>query len=382
MVVYPGETVTIGSDSEPNSIRSGNTIPTNYWNFAGFTILGQCANAMWGSNYWRWVGNSISCPTGNGQGGCYTPIEATYLYTYGNDFNNMGVTGASAEYQGVYLATDSNYQDFGWNVVANANGCRGIQTHSAPNGPGTLGYNLYSISIHDNIIHDTACDGIVGDTLSPNLGPVTIYNNVFYNTGKSTPPEGTGDWSGLEFPLYTEAGPEGSGDIYVFNNTFYAWGLNNNPPYGESEYAINWGQEGTGVYFNLQNNLLLSVATTQFSSGVPYLGSANSSYFIGSNNAIYGAGTSSGESSMTGFVTANPNLTSPTTYNFVPLSGSPVIGAGVVVAGVTPFGFNNMSRDINGLTRPSTPSIGAYELSGAVAVNPPNPPTNLTVAVQ
>ena len=363
LVAYPGASVTIGSSSVSNSIRSGRTIPTNYWNVAGFTLVGGgSVLASWGSNYWRMVGNDMSCPNGNGAGGCYVPIETTFLYTYGNNIHNTGVSGASAEYHAVYLATDSNDQDFGWNEIAFVNGGRGLQTHSAPNGGGTLGYSLFNMSIHDNIIHDTDLDCIVADTLSPNAGgPVTIYNNVFYNCGTTTPPEGTGGWSGINIPGYTEAGPTSAGTVEIFNNTFYAYGLNTNPPYGGQENGIVWNGSGSSMSVHVRNNLLYSVTTSVFPSGVPYFAPSGSAQIYGVNNLVFGAGTSSGNSSITNSVSANPLLTNVTGFNFLPLTGSPAIGAGSPITGLTPFGINNIGRDINGNPRPATPSIGAYE---------------------
>jgi hypothetical protein len=373
MVGYPGETVTIGSTTIDSAIRSGQTIPTNYWNIAELTLRGYTANSIWGSNYWRWVGNDISCPQGNGEAGCYEPIESTYQYTYGNNIHNSGVTGASAEFHGVYIGTDCNFQDFGWNEVGFVNGGRAIQLHSAPNGPGTLGYDLYSISIHDNVIHDSALDGMVLDTLSPSDGPVAIYNNVLYNVGTTTPPEGTGDWSGIYATGYTEAGPSSSGVVEIFNNTLYAYGLNASPPYGDAEACIAYGGYSVNEQMHIRNNVCYSTDTSIFPTGVPYFviwnantgnlcgNSDNCPWIYGTNNLLFGAGTNEMNlSNITGSLASNPDLTSVTTYNFLPLVGSPVLGAGTPI-GVTPFGVNNIARDINGVLRPSTPSIGAYE---------------------
>jgi len=369
MIVYPGESVTIGSSST-SSIRSGDTIPTNYWIFAGFHLNASEVNAQWGSAYWRWIGNDATCPTGNGEEGCFEPIESLYTYVYGNNFHNMGVSGASAEYHGVYLATDTSEVDFGWNEIGFQNGGRGLQTHSEFNGPGTNGYGIWNISIHDNIIHDTGLDCIVGDSLSPNgegtggtgpsgsgtngpgSGPVVFYNNVLYNCGQTTPSADTGDWSGIELTGVTTTGPGPSGTIYAFNNTIYAFGLNTNPPYGGSEYGILFNGGGS-ISATASNNLLYSTR----GSAVPYFGGS----LTGTNNWMFNGATTSGASGVSGTIGTNPNLTGVTTFNFLPLSGSPVIGAGTPITGITPFGFNNIGRDILGNPRPATPSIGAYQ---------------------
>jgi hypothetical protein len=361
LCVYPGASVTIGSTSIPNAIRSGDNIPTNYWVISGFTLRGGQANSIWGSNFWRFVGNDISCPNGNGEGGCYTPIESTYLSTYGNNIHNTGAAGASAEYHGVYLAMDSNNEDFGWNEISYVNGGRALQTHSAPNGGGTKGYNLSSLSIHDNVIHDSALDCIVADTLNPSAGTVAIYNNVLYNCGLTTPPEDTGGWNGINVPGFTEAGPNGTGTVEIFNNTLYAYGLNTNPPYGEEENGIVWNGDGSSMSVHVRNNLLYSVTTSIYPSGVPYFAPSGSAQIYGVNNLIFGAGSSSGNSNITGSLAADPQLANVAAFNLIPLAGSPAVGAGTPITDVTPFGFNNIGRDISGNPRPKTPAIGAFE---------------------
>jgi hypothetical protein len=361
LCVYPGATVTIGSTSIPNAIRSGDVIPTNYWAISGFTLRGRQANSIWGSNFWRFVGNDISCPNGNGEGGCYTPIESRSLSTYGNNIHNTGVAGASAEYHGVYLATDSNNEDFGWNEISFANGGRALQTHSAPNGGGTNGFNLFGLNIHDNVIHDSALDCIVADTINPSAGAVTIYNNILYNCGLTTPPEATGGWSGINVPGFTEAGPNGAGTVEIFNNTLYAYGLNTSPPYGGQENGIVWNGGGSSMSVHVRNNLLYSVTTPVYPSGVPYFAPSDSAQIYGVNNLIFGAGNSPGNSNITDSLTADPQLANVTAFNFIPLGGSPVVGAGTPITDVTTFGFNNIGRDISGNPRPKTPAIGAYE---------------------
>jgi trimeric autotransporter adhesin len=399
LVVYPGATSTIGSNANcPNAIRSGSTSSyTSYWGIHGFTVRGTDSTfANWDSNYWRVTGTDQSCPDGNGAAGCLNPVEASYWYVYGNNIHDTGVSGASAEYHGVYIATDDSYWDFGWNELYNVNGGRGLQTHSAPNGPGTNGYNLYGLSIHDNIVHDTGLDCMIIDTVSPNLGPVVLYNNVMYNCGKTTPPEGSGGWSAVNVPGSTEAGTPGSGNVEVFNNTFYAYGLNTNPPYADAESGVIYNGYSTAMYLHTVNNVFQSTATSVFPSGVPYFftwnpnssggGSPcaptdNCPWVFGTNNLVYGAGANSYDTANISSTYANPQLVNPTSYNLQLTSTSPAIHAGASVSVGTPFGLNNIGRDINGLTRPSPPSIGAYEYTAGQASSAPNPPTNLTVAV-
>ena len=96
--------------------------------------------------------------------------------------------------------------------------------------------NQYDIHIHDNIIHDTQCDGIVLATVDPSKGPVEVYNNIIYNAGKGpNNPEQTGNWSCVYSPGYTNTGAAGSGAIQVYNNTMYNCGSFANQPYGQRQ---------------------------------------------------------------------------------------------------------------------------------------------------
>jgi hypothetical protein len=382
IIGYPGETVQIGPNSGGDSaIRSGDTIPANYWTFAELNVhaVSGEAVAQWGSNYWRWIGDDMTAPQANGEEGGAEPIDSTYTTFYGNNIHNMGITGAEAEFHGLYIATDVSETDVGWNTIAYTNGGRCLQTHSEYNGPGTNGFGIYNINIHDNVIHDCALDCMVGDSLSPNgngssnpqggplSGPVTIYNNVMYNCGQTTPPEDTGTWMGLYLTGVTTTGAAPSGTIYAFNNTIYAFGVNTSPPYGSSEYGIDFGGSSPILAIS-NNNLLYSTQGTR----VPYFGGGSS--FTGSHNWMYNGPATSGVATITGTIGTNPNLTNVTSYNFTPLSGSPVLGAGTAMGGViTPFGPNTIGQDINGIPRPASPAIGAIELTSSTPqASPPS----------
>ena len=42
-----------------------------------------------------------------------------------------------------------------------------------------------NLQIHDNVVHDTQCDGIVIVNVDPTQpGGINVYNNVIYNAGK------------------------------------------------------------------------------------------------------------------------------------------------------------------------------------------------------
>jgi len=68
--------------------------------------------------------------------------------------------------------------EFGWNEIdGKGQACRGLQFHS------TAAYDSYDLHIHDNLIHDTACDCLNFSTVDPSKGEVEVYNNVLYNCG-------------------------------------------------------------------------------------------------------------------------------------------------------------------------------------------------------
>src|SRR5262249_42440211 len=114
-------------------------------------------------------------------------------------------------------------------TVAYVSGCRGIQIHSTPvySGPPTdpTGMNQYDISIHDNLIHDTQCDGIVLATVDPSKGKVEVYNNIIYSAGKGPlPPDQGGNFACVYVSGDTNNGTPGSGTVEVYNNTMYDCG--------------------------------------------------------------------------------------------------------------------------------------------------------------
>lgn len=401
-VVYPGATATIGSTNPvgggcSDAIRSGaySSAPTDYWTFAGFKMPAAEVFALAFSDHIRIIGNDITCPNGNGQSGCFESGESTYIYFLGNNLHDTGVSGASTEWHAFYPSSDTNEVEVGWNRMYNQNGGREIQIHSSVNGAQFPGNNQYNISIHDNMIHDVGEDCIILATVDPSKGPITVYNNVLWNCGMRNPAEvGSGAWNGIYFYGGTNAGTPGSGTTQTFNNTVYSWGLNPAAPYGNEQTAFNYAGANPNQYQQIRNNLFLSVTSSSFPSGIPYIFEFNANtsgtcaptdncpWIAGTNNLMYGAGANTyNTKNVTGTVSSDPKLTNPSSAVFTLQSGSPAICAGTPIS-VTPFGFNNTGRDIQGITRPNPPSIGAYEYgSGGTSSGAPNPPTNLTGTV-
>jgi hypothetical protein len=354
LVAYPGATVTIGADiagSPNNGLRStdfsadGGACAGN-WVFAGLQFRGLNPVVLNGpSTSWRLVANDISCPhaTGSdGGGACFETTLASNIEFYGNEVHDAGAADASALFQGVYFSTDSNHIDMGWNTVANVHGCRGIQVHSSPLGSGypNSGYNQFDILIHDNLIHDTQCDGIILDTIDPSKGAVWLYNNIIYNAGKGPQnPENTGGWSCIYVPATTESGAAGSGTVEIFNNTLYNCGAFQSPPYGDANAAI----VGGSLTVRIRNNLVYQIPSENFPRGVPYVvvwdtsvpnggrvcaDNESCSGIQGSNNLFFGSNQVITSSWITATILSDPLLTAPAAGDFHLQQFSPASHAG------------------------------------------------------
>ena len=392
LAAYPGATVTIGNPTGglPDFGLRTSDCQGNYV-FAGISFRGQNpAQPGSGANY-RFVASDITCPYTQGAGGgaCFATSQASDIQFYGNHVYNAGAANASALFQGVYFSTDSNYVDMGWNLVENVHGCRGVQVHSSPLGSGgpsdPTGHDQYSISIHDNTIHDTQCDGIIVDTVDPTQGPVSIYNNVVYNAGEGpNNPEDSGGWNCINIPGSTANGPNGSGTVEIFNNTLFACGTFTNPPYGSANNGIaENGDESAGapaIYVHSRNNLIYSVATALYPAGVPYFTIWNPGtgelcantdicpWLSGTNNLLFGAGPPVTDlTEIVDSVNRDPLLVSTSLPDLHITSGSPAIQAGSIIGDTPVFGIDNTGRDHDGVSRPATPAIGAHELSNAHA---------------
>ena len=174
LIAYPGATVTIGNPtgSSPSfglrgadSSASGGACGGN-WVFAGINFRGNFpVQAAGPSTNWRFVGNDISNPQASGgEGGAWETLQATYVKCYGNNGHDLNLATTDRLQQGFYLSTDSNHAEMAWNLINDAKGRAGVQVHSSPLSSGN-GYAMFDISIHDNMIHDIAEEGIIVDTV-------------------------------------------------------------------------------------------------------------------------------------------------------------------------------------------------------------------------
>ena len=376
LIAYPGATATLGNASGANpafgmrsvdSSAGGGACKGN-WVFAGIQFRGGAPFFAAGpSSNWRFIGNDIT----NNLTGNETPWEtsqASYMKCFGNNGHDLNLGTTDRLVQGFYLSTDSNHAEMAWNMISNTKGRAGIQVHSSPIASGT-GYAMYDISIHDNVVHDIAEEGIIVDTVDPSKGPVLIYNNLIYNVGKN------GNNNGAIYrPLssdFSTAQGAGSGVVEIFNNTVFNY--KSGPAFsGTFEVHVN-----QNLVDRLRNNIFYDslgsghpYITHETASSNNYTSCSNNSttsacpWLIGSNNLMFGSGLPSFPSLLTGSINENPLFVNLAGANAHLQAGSPAANAGVNTGQAT---------DLDGWRLPQGFGypIGAYALPGGSSSTPP-----------
>jgi hypothetical protein len=380
LVAYPGARVNIGIPTwgDPNSpirdaIRAGSSGVTHDWVIAGMHIQGIQAMDFAGSHpgssdQWRFVGNDLTCPNGASEMpkgynsdygyegyGCVISTYLTNSAVLGNDIHDTGThcaAGLSSNggngddacklYHAVYFGTDSDHLEEGWNqIVPNGGGCRALQFHS------TNGNDQYDLIVHDNVIHESVCDGINFATVDPSQGPVEAYNNVIYNAGMGPDPGGKyANYSCIYSGDETDAGNAGSGSIDIFDNTLYNCGAN----HPTNSAAIVKGGSVPTLRMNLLNNLVFQRNSEIY---VMTRSPSPAAQITGANNLWHGVGPATAGYSFENNFDAYPQFVNLSRYDFRLRPDSPAIGVGVPIPGLV--------TDIDGVPRPLKPSLGAYE---------------------
>ena len=342
LVAYPGAKPTVNT-SQNYGIRTPNVSgPGPYWTIAGITVTvtqGSEALSFLKPNF-REVANILSCPNGTGTSAC-AELESDGTsnghFVYGNQWKQAGTTGQSAKtYHALYFSLNDNHVDVGWNDIHNVQGCRGIQWYDE-------GVDMTDIHVHDNLIHDTACDAINLNGVNPNAGTVEVFNNVMYNVGKGPDnPDGAAVYSCVN----VESNGNYSSPVQIYNNTCYNAG---------NSSTANPSQSGGFSLFVptlLRNNLVYQ------NNGQPYLTSDGGCPYVAtgsSNNAWFGKGSAPGCSTLSKNLNVDPNVVSISTLDFHLQSGSPLVDTGTTISKLT--------GDNGGITRPQGTAIdiGAYE---------------------
>lgn len=371
LVAYPGATVLAGArDGSPNfGVRTtdgsgGGGACQGNWVFSGLSLTSLAGMALAGGSHWRIVGNEFTCPSGDGGGACFESNQVNYLQFYGNNVHDAGKIGASALYHGVYFSTDSSHVDMGWNTIANVHGCRGLQVHSSPLGNGgasdPTGRNQFDLSIHDNVIHDTQCDGMILATIDPSKGKVEVYNNVIYDAGKGpNNPEQSGGWSCINIAGTTNNGAEGGGTVEVFQNTMYNCGTFRTPPYANANAGVVNNAGNGNLKVRVRNNIFYQAANippfVSYNGRQLCTGSSACQGIVGSNNLFFNAPLP-GNPNITKSVGKDPGFVNPAAKDFHLTAGSAARGGGVDVGPGT---------DLDGFARGGTAGydLGAFQFA-------------------
>ena len=361
LVAYPGATVTIGAVDGPDSgIRAtdhsaGEGACSGHWTFAGLQLRGAAsALILNGTSYanpssaWRIVGNDMTCPNGDGASACWETSLATGVQAYGNNIHDTGKAAASALYHGVYFSTDSNQIDFGWNTIANVHGCRGLQFYST-NLDAQSGYDLHDLKIHDNVIHDTQCDGIVINTVDPSKGSVRIFNNLIYDAGKGpNNPEHSGNWACIYIAGDTNTGAKGSGSVEIEHNTLVNCGTFPSPPYWDGRAGVKNGGQNSALKINLRNNIIVEPKDVAYVICGQKWGCSG---VYGSNNLFFGNGSAPG-GDIANSINKDPMFVNAGQKDFRLSTGSGARGAGV---------GGNVNSDKDGIDRNAHRDLGALQ---------------------
>jgi hypothetical protein len=345
MIAYPGASATIGSATgQQYGIRT--TATSSYWVLAGINLRGAfSALTVANSSNWRVIGTDISCPNGSGTGACVAFSGGQNISLYRNRIHDNGsTTSASIKlYQAIQFDSGANGIDFGWNEIANTRSCRALQFYSDTT-------PLYNLTVRNNQIHDSRCDGINFATIDPAQGAVKAYNNVIYRAGTGPAPGGVeGNYACIN------VGGSGSAAVQITGNTMYDCGRRAN---------ADSGAVSASVPVILTDNIVDAIAGETYTP--PNSSLAN---FSGKNNLFFGDGAT--PSFSTASLNADPKFVDVTSNNFQLQPGSPAVDAGA---------NDGISRDIVQMPRPQGVAydIGAYEL-GAGGTLPP--PTQGTLSV-
>ncbi len=368
LVAYPGAHVVVATTDAPDvGIRVPNlSIHPDYWVISGLTVRGRYA-AMglggapgYGTAGWRVIGNDFSCPHGDGSDACFEASRSQDLKFYGNNVHDVSVDvqpSPSKQYHAVYFSTDANHIDAGWNVITNNKACRAIQFHSSPTSMEHRdGFNQFDLVVHDNLIHDTRCDGINFATVDPSKGAVIAYNNIIYDAGTGPDPaDDESNYAGIYVPGTVNSGVAGKGAVQIWNNTFYNCGSRRNNDSG----AIAGGnsQSSPEMTLELVNNIIVALPGEHYFSP-----DSGTSLIHGSHNLFFGA--EAGPKFLSGNIDTDPHFVNAGGHDFHLAPGSPAISGGM---------NPGIQTDFDGLARPQSSNIdlGAFQsATGAKTARP------------
>jgi hypothetical protein len=339
------------------------------WVIGEFKVLGGPSESisLYSTRRMTVVGNEATATYANGEQGGASTFFSNNATWHGNNIHNISTNVPSgtvtALQQGFYLGDGSSVIEFGWNTIAFVAACRGFQQNSSTS-PDTS----FSVQIHDNLIHDTVCNGIVYINMDSSKGTgVVFYNNVLYNVGIGPQPPDGGNFAGVYLQTWQTTA---TGNSTFFNNTIYNCGTAGTA--GASPCFLFYPEPGFGT-ITLSNNIIDSPSNSS-----PYIGilapgpgadcTTTCTTVSGVDNVLFGQGAPPTYASITGSINSNPLFNSTSVPDFHLQSGSPAIAAGTHTGAPT--------YDLDGLTRPNPPSVGVFESVGS-GPTPTNTITNL-----
>jgi len=257
-------------------------------------------------------------------------------------------------FHNVYFSSASSVE-FAWNEIDGSQGraCRGLLFHS------TGGVDEHDLHVHDNDIHDTACDCIAFGTVDPHRGPVEAYNNILYNCGTGSAVIQQSSFAGVYVTNEEDCvpNPDRQGQVQFFNNTIYNAGMVGPSGSNNSCFALRTSltkRHGTSG-LSLLNNACVQRGTRGQSYFTAYgtdviSGRSAPSYLSGSNNNCYGAGSGCPDG-LSSNLAVPPGFVDEAAGNFRLTSESPMRGAGVP---------SKAALDQDGRPRGKEPDLGAF----------------------
>jgi len=342
-----------------------NTGASTYTVYSGLTLIGSGGNsgsAFVPDAYDRFVGNTFMCPSCDGQSAAMTGttgnIALGNVVTKVSSDTTVLPNGSDKEYHAVYFG--GNNFEFGWNRIYNTAAYNGFQI----NEDGSTGF--YNFAIHDNDIADVNGSGVNLSDIDPSSGYVQVYNNIIHHTGLSVASDGgEGDpHSCIAVKGYGSATAPGTAEIY--NNTMFDCSsylkVNTN---SRASCAVLLYANQLNVTTNLVNNIVYQPAYAGTETQNVYIcGGGAIGTLSGSNNLWYSERVPHSVAPVTQYgMIANPRFISTTDYHLQ--NGSPAIGAGIAITGLT--------RDFDGALRSNPLAIGAYEYSKSDSAARPSP---------
>jgi len=189
----------------------------------------------------------------------------------------------------------TNSVDFGWNEIDGAKGraCRGLLFHS------TGGRDEYDLHVHDNDIHDTACDCLAFGTVDPTQGPVEAFNNTLHSCGVGSDAIPQSSFSGVYVANNADClpNPNRNGKVKFYNNTVYNAGPGGSAGDNRACFALQTSSTSAHatVGLELANNICFQLdpkAQTYLAlqGNDKITGRTAASYVSGSSNDCFGLG--------------------------------------------------------------------------------------------